>query len=93
LRAQIDQLIVGPALAHQPVAGRFAEGHAELDARHRAHHGLVDALDGLDEVRLPEDDADRLGALDRDRGDLHVCSLRFGRAAAAAHLALSPTVI
>ncbi len=50
LLRQRDHVIVGAAPADQAFAGGFAEGQAELDAGHMGDQGLVNILDGLDEM-------------------------------------------
>ncbi len=68
---QFDHGRVGARPSHQALARCLAEGQAELDARHGPHQGFVEILDGLDEVRLPEDEIDRLGLVDFDCRELH----------------------
>jgi len=65
LRCQRLHPLVGPRHAHEPVTRSLAEGDAELDARHRVHHRLVDVLDRLDEVRLAQNHAPRSRAWSR----------------------------
>jgi hypothetical protein len=56
-------------------SGRLAEGEAELDSRDRGDERLVEVLDGLDEVRLPEDQVQLIRLLDRDQLRLHLTLL------------------
>jgi hypothetical protein len=45
---------IGARAPHKAFAGGLAEGETKLYTRHSADQGLVDILDGLDEMRLPE---------------------------------------
>jgi len=42
-----------------------------------SYQGFVEILDGLDEVRLPEDEVDRFGLFDVHGRELHVELLLF----------------
>src|SRR5574340_401912 len=66
-----DHFIVRAAPADQPFSGGFAESQTELDARHMGDQGLVDILDGLDEMRLPEDEVGLFGFFDLYQGEVH----------------------
>jgi hypothetical protein len=57
----------------------FAEGQAKLDARNARHQRFVEVLDGLDEVRLTEDEVGRFRLVDRYRDELHLEPLLEGR--------------
>ncbi len=61
---QLDELGVVAGAAHEPRTRRLAERDAEPQRRADPHQRLVEVLDGLDEVRLPDEDVDALGQLD-----------------------------
>jgi hypothetical protein len=62
----LEQLRVVPGAPHEPCPGGLAEGQPEPDVRVRADQRLVQVLDGLDEVRLPDQDGGVLGLADSD---------------------------
>lgn len=57
--------------AHQAGAGSFVERHAELHLRHCVDDGFVNIFDGLDEMRLAEDDVGSVRYVEPDRYKLH----------------------
>ncbi len=61
---QFDKLGIIPAAAHQSRTGRLTEGQPEPQRRTDPHHGLVQVLHRLDEVRLPDDDVEVVGLVD-----------------------------
>ena len=63
---QLDQLRIVSRAAHQPRARGLAEGDSEPQPRHSSDERLVQILDGLDEVRLPEDQVQILWIVDAD---------------------------
>ena len=67
-RLQIVIVAIGANQAH---AGRLVEGEAELHLRRRADEGLVEVLDGLDEMRLPEDQIAPLGDIQTNCFEFH----------------------
>ncbi len=54
---ELLKLGLGAGVADEAVAGGFAKREPKLNSRHGADEGLVNVLDGLDEVRLAEDAA------------------------------------
>jgi hypothetical protein len=53
---------------------RLAEGDPEFHLRHRLHDRFVQVLDGLDEVRLSEDEVDVSRLLNGDGFEFHAQS-------------------
>src|SRR3989440_11050048 len=68
---EVDELVVVAGLADQPGSGRLAEGDAEAEVGRGSHQRLVEILDRLDEVGLPEDEVEVLGLFDPNRRELH----------------------
>lgn len=60
--------------ASETRAGCLVERDAELHLRYGVHHRLVEVLDSLDEMCLPDDEITVLGDLDRNRLQLHNAS-------------------
>jgi hypothetical protein len=56
LRRLLPQLGVVPVVPYQALTARLAEGETEIDARRRGCQRLIDVLDRLYEVALPEDE-------------------------------------
>src|SRR5512143_646028 len=76
LLGDLDQGGVVPGVADQGQSRRFAEGDAELHLRRRRDDGLVEVLDGLDEMGLAEDEIHVLGLVDGDDLEIHGSLLR-----------------
>jgi hypothetical protein len=62
---QLDQLVVVSGTPHEARAGGFAEREPEPQMRRGSGQGLVEVFDGLDEVRLPQDEVQVVGLVDR----------------------------
>ncbi|KEH15128.1 cystathionine beta-synthase, partial [Medicago truncatula] len=67
---EFDEFRIGAGTAHETLARCLAECEPETNARHGADQRLVDVLDGLDEMRLAEDEVHGLGFVDGDGFEL-----------------------
>ena len=56
LGGQFLELGIVTGVADETLAGRLTEGKPETQVRARADKNLVEVLDGLDEMRLAQDD-------------------------------------
>ena len=71
LGCKLHEGLVVAGAAHQAWAGRFTEREAKVSLRARADDCLVQVLNGLDEVALPEDDVQPFRIVNWDHQQLH----------------------
>ena len=62
---QLDQFVVVSGTSHQARARGLTEGETEPEMRRGSDQDLVKVLDGLDEVRLPQDEVQVVRLVDR----------------------------
>ena len=80
---ELDQFRIIAGAANQPWPGGLAKGQPEPQRRAHSHHRLMQVLDRLDEVRLPDHDIDIVRLVDghhipgkRRRGHKHHAATR-----------------
>jgi len=63
---------IGARPSNQAFARGFTKGHAKLDTWHGIYQRFVDVLDGLDEVRLTQNEIRIIRLFDFQRDELHL---------------------